>query len=103
MTPVRAGVLPADRRLQLRSRRRRTGSWIKQNPALTGSASVEGYLRSKKIAIAVVNTFDQAYYEDPDPSLPSNPSNVLFQKIGAYSHRTTLPSPSRRTAQRHRR
>ena len=61
----------------------RTGSWIKQNPALTGSASVEGYLRSKRIAIAVVNTFDQAYYEDPDPSLPSNPSNYLFQKIGA--------------------
>ena len=61
----------------------RTGSWIKQNPALTGSASVEGYLRSKKIAIAVVNTFDQSYYTDPDPSLPSNPANVLFQKIGA--------------------
>jgi len=61
----------------------RSGSWIKQNPALAGSASVEGYLRSKKIAIAVVNTFDQAYYEDQDPSLPSNPSNDLFQKIGA--------------------
>jgi hypothetical protein len=42
-----------------------------------------GYLRSKKIAIAVVNTFDQAYYENADPTLPSNPSNVLFQKIGA--------------------
>ena len=59
------------------------GSWIKQNPALTGSASVEGYLPSKKIAIAIVNTFDQDYYTDPDPSLPSNPANVLFQKIGA--------------------
>jgi CubicO group peptidase (beta-lactamase class C family) len=61
----------------------RTGSWIKQNPALTGSASVEGYLPSKKIAIAIVNTFDQDYYTDPNPSLPSNPANVLFQKIGA--------------------
>ena len=61
----------------------RSGSWIKQNPALTGSASVEGYLPSKKIAIAVVNTFDQSYFEDPDPSLPSNPANDLFQKIGA--------------------
>jgi CubicO group peptidase (beta-lactamase class C family) len=59
----------------------RSGSWIKQNPALTGSASVEGYLPSKKIAIAVVNTFDQAYYDDP--TLPGNPSNDLFQKIGA--------------------
>jgi CubicO group peptidase (beta-lactamase class C family) len=71
----------------------RTGSWIKQNPALTGSASVEGYLRSKKIAIAVVNTFDEAYYEDPDPSLPSNPSNVLFQKIGAVLAPDDAPIP----------
>jgi len=71
----------------------RTGKWIKQNPALTGSASVEGYLRSKKIAIAVVNTFDQAYFEDPDPSLPSNPSNVLFQKIGAALAPDDAPIP----------
>jgi CubicO group peptidase (beta-lactamase class C family) len=71
----------------------RSGSWIKQNPALTGSASVEGYLRSKKIAIAVVNTFDQAYYEDPDPSLPSNPSNSLFQRIGALLAPNDAPLP----------
>jgi CubicO group peptidase (beta-lactamase class C family) len=59
----------------------RTGNWIKQNPALTGSASVEGYLESKKIAIAVVNTFQPDYYTDPNT--PANPSNVMFQKIGA--------------------
>jgi CubicO group peptidase (beta-lactamase class C family) len=73
----------------------RSGSWIKQNPALTGSASVEGYLRSKKIAIAVVNTFDQTYYEDPDPSLPSNPANDLFQKIGAELAPNDAPVPLR--------
>jgi CubicO group peptidase (beta-lactamase class C family) len=69
----------------------RTGSWIKQNPALTGSASVEGYLPSKKIAIAVVNTFDPAYFEDP--STPSNPSNDLFQKIGTLLAPGDAPIP----------
>ena len=42
----------------------RSGSWIKQNPVLTGYAAVEAYLPSKKIAIAVVNTFGQAYFQD---------------------------------------
>jgi CubicO group peptidase (beta-lactamase class C family) len=71
----------------------RSGSWIKQNPALAGSASVEAYLPSKRIAIAIVNTFDQAFYEDPDPSLPSNPANELFQKIGALLAPHDAPIP----------
>ncbi len=56
-----------------------TGDWIKQNPVLTGYAAVEAYLPSKKIAIAVTNTFSQEYYEDPNTA--SNPANVLFQAI----------------------
>ena len=61
----------------------RSGNWIKQNPVLTGFAAVEAYLPSKKIAIAVTNTFDQSYFEDDNPNLASNPSNVLFQEIAA--------------------
>lgn len=57
----------------------RSGNWIKQNPVLTGYAAVEAYLPSKKIAIAVANTFSEAYFEDPN--VASNPSNVLFQAI----------------------
>ena len=58
-----------------------SGDWIKQNPVLTGYAAVEAYLPSKKIAIAVTNTFSQAYYEDPNTA--SNPANVLFEAIAA--------------------
>jgi hypothetical protein len=50
---------------------------------LAGFAAVEAYLPSKKIAIAVTNTFDQSYFEDDNPNLASNPSNVLFQEIAA--------------------
>jgi len=56
-----------------------TGNWIKQNPVLSGYAAVEAYLPSKKIAIAVANTFSEAYYSDPNAA--SNPANVLFQAI----------------------
>lgn len=58
-----------------------SGNWIKQNPVLTGYAAVEAYLPSKKIAIAVTNTFSQEYYEDPNTA--SNPANVLFEAIAA--------------------
>ncbi len=60
----------------------RNGSWIKQNPVLTGYYSVESYLPSKKIAIAVVNTGTPEYFADPKTA--SNPSNLLYTKIGAY-------------------
>ncbi len=62
----------------------RSGNWIKQNPVLTGYAAVEAYLPSKKIAIAVVNTYAQAYFQDSNnPNLASNPSNVVFERIAA--------------------
>lgn len=60
----------------------RNGSWIKQNPALTGYYSVESYLPAKKIAIAVVNTATPEYFADPNTA--SNPSNLLYMRIGAY-------------------
>jgi CubicO group peptidase (beta-lactamase class C family) len=60
----------------------RNGNWLKQSPVLTGYAAVEAYLPSRRIAIAVVNTSTPEYFADP--STAANPSNVLFQKIGAY-------------------
>jgi CubicO group peptidase (beta-lactamase class C family) len=60
----------------------RSGGWIKQNPVLTGYAAVEAYLPSKRIAIAVANTFTEAYFSDP--ATASNPSNTAFEKIAAY-------------------
>jgi hypothetical protein len=52
------------------------------DPVLTGYAAVEAYLPSRRIAIAVVDTSTPEYFTDP--STAANPSNVLFQKIGAY-------------------
>jgi CubicO group peptidase (beta-lactamase class C family) len=71
----------------------RSGNWIKQNPVLTGFAAVEAYLPSKKIAIAVVNTFAQSYFDDPNAA--SNPSNVLFQEIAAELAPNDAPPTAR--------
>ncbi|MEP6630892.1 MAG: serine hydrolase domain-containing protein [Lapillicoccus sp.] len=70
----------------------RNGSWIKQNPVLTGYAAVEAYLPSKKIAIAIVNTYAQEYFQDP-ANLPANPSNALYEKIGALLAPNDAPPP----------
>jgi CubicO group peptidase (beta-lactamase class C family) len=60
----------------------RNGSWLKQNPVLTGYSAVEAYLPSQRIAIAVANTATLEYFTDPTTA--SNASNALYQKIGAY-------------------
>ena len=60
----------------------RNGNWLKQTPALAGYYAVEAYLPSQRIAIAVANTGTMEYFTDP--ATASNPSNTLYQKIGAY-------------------
>jgi CubicO group peptidase (beta-lactamase class C family) len=60
----------------------RSGSWLLQNPLLSGEAAAEAYLPSKKIAIAVASTFDpQAFDSDGNYS---NASDLLWRKIAAY-------------------
>jgi CubicO group peptidase (beta-lactamase class C family) len=60
----------------------RTGSWIQQNPLLSGYSATEAYLPSRKIAIAVVTTYRAAAFNaqgvEPDASDP------IFRAIGAY-------------------
>jgi CubicO group peptidase (beta-lactamase class C family) len=60
----------------------RTGSWIQQNPLLSGYSATEAYLPSQKIAIAVVTTYRAAAFNaqgvEPDASDP------IFRAIGAY-------------------
>jgi hypothetical protein len=60
----------------------RSGSWLLQNPLLSGYGATEAYLGSKKIAIAVAVTFDPAAF-DENGNYP-NASDVLFRKLGAY-------------------
>ncbi|HEY7013460.1 MAG TPA: serine hydrolase domain-containing protein [Streptosporangiaceae bacterium] len=60
----------------------RAGSWILQNPLVSGYSATEAYLPSQKIAIAVAVTFEPAAFNsqgvEPDASDP------LFRAIGAY-------------------
>jgi CubicO group peptidase (beta-lactamase class C family) len=60
----------------------RTGSWIQQNPLLSGYSATEAYLPSGKIAIAVVTTYRASAFNaqgvEPDASDP------IFRAIGAY-------------------
>lgn len=60
----------------------KAGSWILQNPLLSGWSSTEAYLPTQKIAIAVAATFEPAAFNsagvEPDASDP------IFRSIGAY-------------------
>ena len=59
-----------------------TGDWYMQNPLFSGYAAVDAYLPSKKIAIAVAVTYDEAAF-DAQGNYP-NGGDALFRKIGAY-------------------
>jgi hypothetical protein len=60
----------------------RSGSWLLQNPLLSGEGAVEAYLPSKKIAIAVAVTFAPGAFDSQGNY--SNSSDTLFRQIGAY-------------------
>ena len=59
----------------------RTGDWLVQNPLLSGQGSLEAYLPSKKIAIAIAVTFEPAAFDSQGNY--SNATNPIFQQIGA--------------------
>jgi CubicO group peptidase (beta-lactamase class C family) len=60
----------------------RSGSWLLQNPLLGGYAAIEGYLPSKKIAIAVAVTFAPEAFDSEGNY--HNSGDALFRLIGAY-------------------
>jgi CubicO group peptidase (beta-lactamase class C family) len=60
----------------------RSGSWLLQNPLLSGEGAVEAYLPSKKIAIAVAVTFDPQAFDSQGNY--ANSSDILWRQIGAY-------------------
>ncbi len=58
----------------------RNGDWILQNPGFGGSAAIEAYLPSKRISIAIAETFKASAY---DYAGNLNPSwTKLYVKIG---------------------
>lgn len=58
-----------------------TGDWVMQNPMFAGEAGVMAFLPSKRIAIAIAVTYDEAAFDDPDG--PRNEADLLFREIGA--------------------
>jgi CubicO group peptidase (beta-lactamase class C family) len=59
----------------------RSGSWLLQNPLLSGIGATEAYLPSERVAIAVATTFLPAAF-DAQGNYP-NAADTLFREIGA--------------------
>ncbi|HXA73547.1 MAG TPA: serine hydrolase domain-containing protein [Acidimicrobiales bacterium] len=70
----------------------RSGSWLLQNPLLGGYSASEAYLPSKKIAIAVVTTFNPGAFDCQGNY--DNTSDVLWRKIASSVTPGNAPTPS---------
>jgi CubicO group peptidase (beta-lactamase class C family) len=69
----------------------RSGSWLLQNPLLSGEGSTEAYLPSQKIAIAVVVTFSPKAFGSQGNY--NNSSDRIFRAIGTYLAPGDAPPP----------
>lgn len=58
------------------------GPWIVQNPLFSGYSGVSAYLPSRKLVIAVANTYGEAAFDESGGY--SNASVTLFQAIADY-------------------
>lgn len=57
-----------------------SGHWLLQNPLFSGYAAVEGYLPSRRIAIAVAVTYNQEAFDSQGDY--TNEADTLFRRIG---------------------
>jgi CubicO group peptidase (beta-lactamase class C family) len=60
------------------------GPWLLQNPRFFGYAGIEAYLPSKKLAIAVANTYGEQSFDSAGEYKYGNPSSTIFEAIAAY-------------------
>lgn len=70
-----------------------SGDWVLQNPMFAGLSAVEASLPSKKIAIAVAVTYQEAAFSDP--AGPPNQAVELFKLIGAKAAPDNAPPTGR--------
>ncbi len=61
----------------------RSGSWILQDPLVSGYSATEAYLPSEKIAIATVVTYQPSAFDSQGNYPFPNSSDALFRSIGA--------------------
>jgi hypothetical protein len=66
-----------------------SGNWLVQNTMFAGSAAIEAYLPSQKIAIAVATTFTPEAFDATGNY--ENGAEMLFRRIGAEMAPTTRP------------
>jgi CubicO group peptidase (beta-lactamase class C family) len=59
-----------------------TGNWVMQNPKFAGQTGAFAYLPSRKVAVAVEVTFEEAAF-DPATGDYKNAADLLARKIGA--------------------
>jgi CubicO group peptidase (beta-lactamase class C family) len=70
----------------------RSGSWLLQDPLLSGYSAAEAYLPSAKIAIAVAVTFQPAAFNAD--GVEPNAADTLWRSIGTYlAPHDAPPSP----------
>jgi CubicO group peptidase (beta-lactamase class C family) len=58
-----------------------SGPWILQNPLFAGTGSIEAYLPSREIAIAVVTTFSEEAFDETGDNPSSRASWTIFSGI----------------------
>lgn len=71
----------------------RSGSWLLQDPLLSGEGSTEAYLPAQKIAIAVVVTFSPGAFSSQGAY--QNSSDPIFRAIGTYLAPSDAPPPAK--------
>ena len=71
----------------------RSGSWLLQDPLLSGQGCTEAYLPAQKIAIAAVVTFLPGAFDSQGNY--ANSSEQIFRAVGAYLAPSDAPPSSR--------
>ena len=67
------------------------GQWILQNPLFGGYGSVEAYLPSGRIAVAVAVTFGEAAFDEKGEYLDSQAATSIFSEIASFMTGQSLP------------
>jgi CubicO group peptidase (beta-lactamase class C family) len=60
------------------------GSWLIQNPLFFGTSGVMAYLPSKRIAVAIANTYGEQSFDEQGNYKYGNASGKIFAAIAAY-------------------
>lgn len=68
------------------------GDWLLQNPLFAGTGGTEGYLPEKKIAIAVVTTFDEGSFDEQGDYRYGNASQQIFESIAELLAPGSMPT-----------